>query len=175
MLRLAAFAVSAVVALLPLKRGAFAPRNSSGTQVQGQTDERVPYPDGYRQWAHVKSEILNPANPGFASRGAIHHIYANRLALDGYATGSFPDGAVIVADFLNPVDSGGVIREGSRNRIDVMIKNAGWYGATGGWGFERFRGNSRTDRMATPELVRSCFGCHASRKDRDHVFSTVRP
>ena len=36
-----------------------------------------------------------------APHGLIHHIYANEKALEGYRTGHFPEGAVLIAD-CNP-------------------------------------------------------------------------
>lgn len=60
----------------------------------------VPYPTGYRDWHHVKSMVIKEGHPLFASFGGIHHLYANRLAMEGYRAGQFPDGAVIVFDPL---------------------------------------------------------------------------
>jgi len=54
-------------------------------------------PEGYRNWTHVKTAVNNPA---FASHSGFHHIYANAKALEGYKTGQFADGAIIVFDVL---------------------------------------------------------------------------
>ena len=58
----------------------------------------VPYPKGYRQWTHVKSMVIQPGHALYDSFGGIHHLYANKLAEKGYASGKFPDGAVIAFD-----------------------------------------------------------------------------
>ena len=63
----------------------------------GITGAPIPYPTGYRLWAHVKSEIVEPQHPGSSTNGGIHHIYANTQALEGYRTGKFPDGSVLTA------------------------------------------------------------------------------
>ncbi len=55
---------------------------------------QVPYPDGYRDWRHVKSMVIQPGHALHESFGGIHHLYANKKALEGYKTGKFPDGSV---------------------------------------------------------------------------------
>lgn len=141
------------------------------------SDDAVPYPAGYRQWVHVKTALVGPKSPFFASSGGIHHLYANDKALEGYRTGRFPDGSVVVADFLEtqePAALPGITAEGARRRVDVMVKDSQRYAATAGWGFESFRGDSQTERTVTREVAAQCFACHASQKERDYVFSTFR-
>jgi hypothetical protein len=137
-------------------------------------NDAVPYPTGYRLWTHVKAALIGPQSPAFENSGGIHHIYANEKAMEGYRTGKFPDGSVIVADFLETRENAGVTTEGPRRRIDVMVKDSKRYAATGGWGFEQFRGDSQTDRMVTAENATKCFACHAKQKDHDSVFSEFR-
>ncbi len=131
----------------------------------------IPYPAGYRKWARVKTVVVGSQSPAFKANGGIHHIYANSKAVDGYETGKFPDGAVLVFDILDVQENQGTTVEGARQRIDVMVKDAQRFAATGGWGFERFAGNSQTDRPLTEEIRGSCFTCHEQRKSHDLVFS----
>src|ERR1043165_9995737 len=56
----------------------------------------VPYPDGFRSWQHVKSVVVGPEASGFRNRGGFHHFYANAVAIEGYRSGKFPNGSVIV-------------------------------------------------------------------------------
>jgi len=137
-------------------------------------NDAVPYPAGYRLWAHVRSALIGPKNPAFENSGGIHHIYANEKAMEGYRDGRFPDGSVLVADFLETRESEGVTIEGPRRRIDVMVKDSKRFAATGGWGFEQFRGDSQTDRLVTAETAATCFACHSKQKERDSVFSVFR-
>lgn len=142
------------------------------------SNDAVPYPANYRQWTRVKSAMIGPKSPAFENNGGIHHIYANDKAMTGYRTGKFPDGSVIVADFLETEDidnAPGVTREGLRRRSDVMVKESNRYGETGGWGFESFRGDSQTDRMVTAGGEAKCFACHVTQKEHDAVFSSYRP
>ena len=50
----------------------------------------------------------------------------------------------------------------------VMKKNAKLYAATGGWGFEVFKGN---DETPTLKDMKECFECHKVAKSRDYVKS----
>jgi hypothetical protein len=135
--------------------------------------EAVPYPEGFRSWAHVKTALVSASHPDFDRSGGFRHIYANPAAIAGYRSGTFADGSIIVVDWLEGHDDKGAFTEGARQRVDVMVKDRARFAATGGWGFERFKGDSRTERAVTspPE---QCFACHAKARDRDSVFSRLR-
>jgi hypothetical protein len=148
---------------------------ASSHAISGQTETSVDYPDGYRRWAHVKSQLIGPDSPFFSSGGGIHHIYANELALVGYRSGRFPDGSILVFDLLETKTRDGITSEGARERLDVMVKDAKRFPESGGWGFERFMGDSRTERGLTKEHRDLCFQCHSHRKDSDFVFSEYHP
>jgi hypothetical protein len=142
--------------------------------LAAQTAE-VPYPEGYRDWRHVKSMVIGKGHPLFDAFGGIHHIYANDLALKGYAAGKFPDGSVLVFDLLEARAEGGATIEGARKVLGVMHKDMKRWAATGGWGFEGFKGDSRTDRaVGAAGAAKACFECHTSEKGRDYVFSRPR-
>ena len=134
----------------------------------------VAYPDGYRDWHHVKSMVIQPGHGLYEAFGGIHHLYANRKALEGYRTGKFPDGAVIVFDLLEAPAEAGAITEGRRKVVGVMARDARKFAATGGWGFEGFKGDSRTERAVGADAAKACFACHAPQKDRGYVFSSLR-
>lgn len=132
----------------------------------------VAYPEGYRDWTHVKTYIVGPENPVFKFIGGFNHVYANDKAMQGYKTGYFPDGSVIVSDVIEAKEDSMDIREGSRHHIDVMMKDSLKYASWGGWGFEQFADNSNTKRLLTPQIRMICTNCHA--KQKDFVFSEYR-
>jgi hypothetical protein len=137
-------------------------------------DNATPFPKSFRKWAHVKSVLVGPQSGAFATEGGIHHIYANDKALEGYDTGKFPDGSVIVYDLLETKEIAGNTIEGPTRRVDVMVKERERFAATGGWEFMSFPGDNQTDGKLTAERQATCAGCHASRKDHDFVFSEFR-
>ncbi|WP_395643115.1 cytochrome P460 family protein [Rudaea sp.] len=134
----------------------------------------VSYPEGYRDWHHVKSMVIQEGHPLFAAFGGIHHIYANKTALEGYRSGKFPDGAVIVFDLFDAQSVDHAIVEGTRKVVGVMHKDARRYAATGGWGFEGFGGGDRNQRAVGDKAATACFACHAPQKDHDYVYSALR-
>jgi len=135
----------------------------------------VPYPEGYRDWRHVKSMVIEEGHPLHAAFGGIHHLYANELALEGYRSGRFPDGAIIVFDLLAAPASDAAIVEGPRKVVGVMHKDDARWPATGGWGFEGFAGDSKTERAVGANAASACFSCHVPQKDADYVYSKARP
>lgn len=140
-----------------------------------QIDKEVPYPENYRKWEHVKSMLINSKDPKSAHSRGYHHIYANNKAMEGYMTGKFPDGSVIVADFIEMVEKEGSVHEGKRKFIDVMVKDAEKYKTTGGWGYEEFDGDSRSLRVVTQvNAGTKCYNCHAPQAEKDFVFSKYR-
>jgi Cytochrome P460 len=132
------------------------------------------YPQGFRKWTHVKTAVVGPQSPFFKSGGGIHHVYANGKAMEGFEAGAFPDGSVLVFDLLEAKEADGHTTEGPRQRVDVMIKDSKRFSASGGWGFERFLGDSQTDRPLDAEHRGQCFTCHLQRKNHDLVFSEFR-
>jgi hypothetical protein len=138
-----------------------------------QSQPPVQYPEGFRRWTHVKSGLVGPQNPAFQHYVGLHHIYANEIGMDGYASGRFADGSVLVFDLLETRENSGITTEGSRRFIDVMRRDSQLYATTGGWGFEEFSGDGHTGTLTT-EAKTSCYNCHATQKARDFVFSLFR-
>ncbi len=136
-----------------------------------QIAETAAFPKEFRKWVHVKSVLVGPQSPAFATEGGIHHIYANEKALAGYDSGKFPDGSVIVYDLLETKEVAGNTVEGQTRRVDVMVKQSERYASTGGWEFMSFSGDDQTNGKLTTARHATCAGCHAHRKDHDSVFS----
>ncbi len=70
------------------------------------TPRKIGHPEGFRSWTHVKSAINDPAHAQYGRYRGIYHLYANALAMQGYRTGHFPDGAVIVFDLHDLTTTG---------------------------------------------------------------------
>jgi hypothetical protein len=155
----------------------------AGYRALAQSNDEIPFPSGYRQWVHLKSTVLSAQPPLFAKDpctkpcvGGMHNFYANEKALEGYRTGKFPEGAVIVDDLLERKevsDNSEVSVEGTRRGVAIMVKDSQRFAATGGWGFDFFKGESRAER-ATPEQAKGCANCHRQRKDHDYTFITYQ-
>jgi hypothetical protein len=137
-------------------------------------DSDVDYPADYRQWQHVKSMLIEPGHPLHAAFGGLHHIYANQPAMEGYVSGTFPDGAVLVFDLLDVNEDGHAVTESERKVLGVMQKNSEHFAATGGWGFEGFAGGDPEQRVVGDNAAEGCFACHQPQAESDYVFSQWR-
>ncbi len=133
----------------------------------------VPYPEGYRNWLHAKSMLIQPGHALENPFQGLHHIYANQKAVKGLKTGRYDDGAVLVFDLLKYQEKDKTIQEGERKLVGVMQKDSAKYASTGGWGFEGFAGNSKTERLVK-DGGKACFDCHTAQKGKDYVFSELR-
>ena len=118
--------------------------------------------------------VIQEGHPLHSAFGGIHHLYANDKAMRGYKTGQFDDGAVIAFDLLDAPAADGAITEGNRKVLGVMHKNTRKYATTGGWGFEGFVGDSKTERAVGANAATACFGCHTAQKQKGYVFSAYR-
>lgn len=53
-----------------------------------------------------------------------------------------------------------------------MIKDSIRYRSTGGWRYQEFKGNSKTEQVLTESRRTQCFNCHTTQKD--YIFSDLR-
>lgn len=135
-------------------------------------DAAIAYPEGYRHWTHVKSTLVARGHPMFERNGGYHHFYANEKAMEGYRTGTFPDGSVLVDDGIEAIDKDLVMVEGARRRVAVMVKDSRRFADSGNWGFESFPGDTR-DASLTAESRTACLTCH-QKAGPGLVFSKFR-
>ena len=140
----------------------------SAWMLSADSAQKVPFPTGYRTWAVTRSFVAKDGpSAGF------HHFYANPQALEGFSSGKFPDGAVLVDERLEVEHHGEDSYEGKRISIAVMRKDARLYSETGGWGFDAAAGDGQV--LSAPAATRTnCYTCHAKQKDRDFVYSSYR-
>ena len=132
----------------------------------------VDFPQGYKEWKHIKTMVIKPEHPMGDLFHGIHHIYANDKAYHGYKSGKFEDGAVIALDFLNYEDTNISISETSRIYVATMVKDQKKFKKTHGWGYEAFKGDNR-EKLVT-DVYNMCVKCHESQEKNSYIFSTIR-
>ena len=132
------------------------------------------YPQGYRKWTHVMSYLIGPQSPAFEKNGGLHHFYANEKAMEGYRSGKFPDGSVLVDERNKAQENDGKTMVGNLVGIGVMVKDSRRYADTGGWGFEIFVGENQANGVLSAQSRTTCYNCHAKQKDNDYVYSKLR-
>ncbi len=130
----------------------------------------VPYPDGYRNWYHVKSRVNLVGTEPEAAVG-MHHVYANEKAHEGLKSGKFADGSILVLDRFKYVEGDDKsISEGDRKVLAVILKDTAKYNETGGWGFEGFKAGDPNHRVVK-DGGKACFACHIPFEAQGFVIS----
>lgn len=131
----------------------------------------VTLPEGYRQW-----QLVAPALEG-EPLNELRTVVGNPIAIKAYRRGQlpFPDGAVLVKlawKYTRSADFASALVPAHATTVQVMVKDAKKYAASGGWGYGRFIDGKPAD-LAQHQ---TCFACHAARvKDRDYVFTRLAP
>ena len=131
----------------------------------------VTIPDGYRRW-----ELVAPSNEAVPFN-EVRAILGNHVAMTAYRnrTLPFPDGTILAKLAWKSVPSTefkGASVPGPTTTVQIMIKDATKYAATGGWGFGRFINGKPVDEAQH----KTCFGCHvANVMDHDLVFTRFAP
>jgi hypothetical protein len=131
--------------------------------------DEIDFPDGYRTWTHIRSAVVGPKSPASPRFAGMHSIYANSAAMDGYKSGKFPDGSVIVFDNHEVTVFQGTELPAQRRFVDVMAKTRG------AWRFSEFAGDSRSVRnLNVAQGQQQCAACHAQ-SPTDQVYSQFNP
>ena len=131
----------------------------------------VAVPAGYRQWT-----LIAPSQET-GRLDELRGIVGNAVAEQAYRQGTlpFPDGTVLVKmawKHVPSTEAAGAFVPGSPTTVQVMVKDARRYAATGGWGFGRFIDGNPVDEAQH----RTCFACHeANVKGHDFVFTRWAP
>lgn len=136
----------------------------------------VKLPAGYRDW-----KLISVAHEA-GDLNDFRAILGNDVAIKAYREGkvTFPDGAIIarLAWSYGPSEENNKVfgREqsfvaGSPINVQLMVKDSGKYGSTGGWGFAQFK-DGKPDGQAKLE---TCAPCHQPAKARDFVFTRYSP
>ncbi|PAU65168.1 cytochrome C oxidase subunit III [Pseudomonas sp. PIC25] len=131
----------------------------------------VELPADYQDWP-----LIAPAQEA-APLNELRVVVGNAVAMRAYRDGvrPFPDGTVLVKRAWKHVpspDFAPASIPGDATTVQVMVKDAKRYAATGGWGYGRFVEGQPVDEAQH----RTCHACHSARvKDRDYVFTHLAP
>ncbi|WP_260600095.1 cytochrome P460 family protein [Sphingomonas endolithica] len=135
----------------------------------------VELPAGYRQW-----QVISVAHEA-GNLNDIRINLGNDIAIKAFRNGQrpFPDGTMIarVAWKLVPSARNNAIFgrpqsfvAGDPTNVQISVKNARRYAATGGWGYGQFE-NGKANQDAA--LMQTCFACHAKLlASDDFVFTS---
>jgi Cytochrome P460 len=133
-------------------------------------------PAGYRDWrlisvAHEEGNLND-----------LRAVLGNDIAIEAFREGKlpFPNGAIIARLAWNYVASeennkvfgrSQSFVAGAPTNVQFMVKDAGKYAATGGWGFAQFNDGKAVSEPA----LSGCYACHVPVKARDFIFTRYAP
>jgi Cytochrome P460 len=148
-----------------------APAQSPGGDSAASPVFGVTIPPGYRQW-----ELIAPSQET-GNLDELRGILGNAIALKAYRDNTlpYPDGAMLAKlawKYVPSAEFNGAFVPGAPTTVQIMVKDAKKYAATGGWGFGRFIDGKPVDEAQH----RTCFPCHqANVKGHDYVFTRLAP
>ena len=102
-------------------------------------------------------------------------ILGNDVAMKAIASGSivpWPDGTKFAKIAWQQVQgSDGLARPGGFVQVELMVKDAGRYNATEGWGWGRWRGLDLKPYGSDSAFVNECTGCHQPMSGNNYVYT----
>lgn len=137
----------------------------------------VTLPADYRDWA-----LISVAREE-GKLDDVRAVLGNAVAIRAYRAGvmPFPDGAIIARiawEYLPLAESEAAFGKPQsfvagppKNGVQIMVKDATRFAATGGWGYGHFDAGKPADEA----MHRACFPCHQLVDDRDYVFTRYAP
>jgi hypothetical protein len=129
----------------------------------------VKYIEGYRNWQVISTTSR-------FDNYTMRIVYGNDIAVKAIRENRikpFPDGATIIKVVWNKIeDKDGMVRPGTFNAVQIMIKDDKKYSKTGGWGFAIFNGQKLIPTGKTALFETTCFNCHKmGASDNGYVFN----
>ncbi|MEL6238071.1 MAG: cytochrome P460 family protein [Pseudomonadota bacterium] len=150
------------------------------TQTVSDTGD-IALPDGFLTWPTLGA--WSTAD-GTGAQNGMHQVYASPGTIEGYqATGSFPDGSVLVKEVRGAATanlSTGAASYATEKQVwFVMVKdaenrfpdNALW---GDGWGWALFEAADPSKQAASDYEV-DCKGCHIPAEARDWIYAEAYP
>jgi len=133
--------------------------------------DKVPFPEGYRNWHYLKSMVIQEGHPLYSIVPGLHHIYLNEIAYKHFRSGSkreYPQGSIMVFELFD-VETGKNSITTTKTKAVLVKQRDPRFAQTGGWGWELFV--MPTKERAVMDVDRQCANCHfRSEETHDTVW-----
>jgi len=136
----------------------------------GRSPNGIELPAGFKDWKVIGVSHRTDNN-------TLRAIVGNDTAVAAARSGNidpWPNGAVlakIVWKAETDKHWNTAIVSGDFVHVELMVKDATKYAATGGWGYARWKGKELKPYGTDANFVQECVGCHAPLKSQDYVFT----
>jgi Haem-binding domain/Cytochrome P460 len=128
----------------------------------------LPFDPSFESWKPLSTTDRGDNN-------TFRFILGNDVAVRAAQTGNispWPDGARFAKiAWQQEGGSDGLIHPGKFVQVELMVKNAGEYKDTEGWGWGRWRGLDLKPYGKDAHFVNECTGCHQPLRGNDYVYS----
>jgi hypothetical protein len=149
------------------------------------SDGQLEIPLNYHEWIFLGSPLTpNGLNGGKAGFPEFHNVYVRPDALRVYRkTGVWPEGTMMLKELqltlpgTNPngssVEPSGVgYFPGTRNGLDISVKDTKRFKDTNGWGYFTVGHHAPPYAKTAPVAAKEmCAGCHIANATADMVFT----
>jgi mono/diheme cytochrome c family protein len=129
----------------------------------------LPFDPGFESWKPLS----------FTDRGdnrTFRFILGNGVAVKAARAGNispWPDGARFAkVTWQQEMGPDGLVHPGKFIQVELMVKNAGDYKDTEGWGWGRWRGLDLKPYGNDARFVNECTSCHQPLRGNDYVYTT---
>ncbi len=128
----------------------------------------LPFDPGFEGW-----KPLSTTDRG--DNRSFRFILGNSMAVKAAQTGNispWPDGARFAKiAWQQEMGPDGLVHPGQFIQVELMVKNAGDYKDTEGWGWGRWRGLDLKPYGNDAHFVNECTGCHRPLRGNDYVYT----
>lgn len=127
-----------------------------------------PFDPNFEEWKPISTTDRGDNN-------TFRFVLGNDIAVKAAQSGNispWPDGARFAkVTWQQEVGSDGLVRPGQFVQVELMLKNAGRYKDTEGWGWGRWRGLDLKPYGKDAAFVSECTGCHQPLRGNDYVYT----
>jgi hypothetical protein len=182
-----AAAALTVLALQPMLAGVAQAQSASSWGPKYNAKGELIVPTDYHEWVFLGSPLTpNALNNGKAGFPEYHNVYIRREPLAIYRrTGEFPEGTMMLKELQLTIPSATGAKDGStqepsgvgyfpgtRNGLDISVKDSKKYSATKNWGFFTVGHHAPPYAHTAPlAATESCAFCHVANATKDMVFT----
>ncbi len=133
-----------------------------------------PAPNGLEFFPDFKNWKLVSATDRY-DNGTMRLILGNDIAIQAISENKiqpWPDGAAFAKIAWNQqLDEHETVRPGEFKQVEFMVKNAGKYTSTDGWGWGRWLGASYVPYGKESSFSEECMSCHLPVQKNDFVYT----
>ena len=156
------------------------PTQPSPRDIRFTADQRLEFPESYREWIYLSSGRGMSYGPSADPNGppVFDNVFVNPAAYRSFVkTGRWPDQSIFILEIRKAISEGSINKggqfQGDIVGVEVLVKDTRRFADTQGWGFYEFTAN----RNPAPKLPKSesCYACHATNAAVEHTFVQFYP